>query len=202
MDLFNLPKTTIIERVIPKNAFDDFVTSKQKKVIFVDAIERIRWKNKLSKDTINLIGEDVTEIQIFEIQLKKQTNTLTISDILNKNIPYQLILIFTIDEMIQTSLCKKHANPQNEEKMVIDWAFQSEWSHITNNKYLIDLKISLDHIYDDLCKQVSGSKNQNIEDIIYIQKELQNLDRIKNKLIASIKKSKQFNKKVELNRAY
>ena len=50
MSFFNLPKQTQVNKSIPKNAFDSYINSKQKK-LFVDIIERIRWTNKLSVET-------------------------------------------------------------------------------------------------------------------------------------------------------
>ena len=71
MTYFELPKSTIVNRFIPKNAFDEYTNSSQKKK-FTDIIDKITWQNKLSKDTINLDGVDVKELQVFEIKLKKK----------------------------------------------------------------------------------------------------------------------------------
>ena len=38
--MFNLPKSTVVKKVIPKNAFDTYTNTKQKKA-FADKIVRI-----------------------------------------------------------------------------------------------------------------------------------------------------------------
>ena len=47
MEYFNLPDATRVNRVVPKNAFDKYTNSKQKKR-FKDVVQRISWTNKLS----------------------------------------------------------------------------------------------------------------------------------------------------------
>ena len=69
--MFDLPASTIVNRNIPKNSFEDFANSKQKKVL-TNTISKIRWINKLSTQTINLEGKEVKEIQIIEITLKQK----------------------------------------------------------------------------------------------------------------------------------
>ena len=73
MNFFNLPHQTIVAKNVPKNAFDIYTNSQQKK-LFVDVVEKIKWTNKLSKETINLEGKEINEIQIFQIELRKKEN--------------------------------------------------------------------------------------------------------------------------------
>ena len=70
--MFNLPKTTVVNKTIPKVKFYEKTGADSKlKQLFIDDIEQITWKYKLSKDTINLDeGKKVKEIEIFEINLK------------------------------------------------------------------------------------------------------------------------------------
>lgn len=63
MEIFDLPIKTKVEKTIPKNAFDRYTSAKKKKM-FTDLVEKIRWVNKLSKETLNLIGTDIKEIQM------------------------------------------------------------------------------------------------------------------------------------------
>jgi hypothetical protein len=69
MSLFDLPLSSKVDRVVPKNSFDDFASNKVKK-LFTNQIQKILWKNKLSVETINLRGKEIDEIQIFDIELK------------------------------------------------------------------------------------------------------------------------------------
>jgi hypothetical protein len=62
MELFALPQSTKVQKVVPKNAFDGYTNSKQKK-LFSDKVLRITWLNKLAPSTVNLEAKDVKEIQ-------------------------------------------------------------------------------------------------------------------------------------------
>lgn len=53
MDYFDLPVSTMVQRVVPKNSFDASTNSKQKD-LFTKEVARIIWSNKLSSETINL----------------------------------------------------------------------------------------------------------------------------------------------------
>ena len=86
MDFFDLPKRTKVGRVIPKNHFDTYTNSKQKKQ-FTDYILRITWTNKLSSEIINLDFKEIREIEVFKVELKEKIDIPGILEIINKTIP-------------------------------------------------------------------------------------------------------------------
>ena len=70
MSLF--PPSTILDRAIPKTKFyDKLSVSAAVKRKFVEDVESIVWRNKLSANTLNVqAGERVVEIDVFEMELK------------------------------------------------------------------------------------------------------------------------------------
>ena len=70
--MFAYPKQAELNRVVPKTKiYAHAKPSKRVKAFFVAQVAEIRWKYKLSPDTINLPARNgVNEIQIFEIVLK------------------------------------------------------------------------------------------------------------------------------------
>jgi len=198
MSYFELPKTTFVNRFIPKNAFDEYTNSSQKKR-FSDKIEKITWLNKLSKETINLDGSEVNEIQIFEIKLKVKENILQLLNIIDKAIPYHIIFVLKFGEETYLSTSKKHNHINNENTAVIDWNFYSEWHSISNKRVSLQLKESIDFIYTNFCSQISGFQSKNIKEIIENDSVKTKLKRQIEDLEIKIKKEKQFNLKVELN---
>ena len=200
MSYFNLPISTNVNRFIPKNAFDAFTNAKQKKK-FIEVIDKITWLNKLSKETINLSGKETSELQIFEIRLKEKCYPKALLDIIDKSIPYQIIFVLVFQDSILISTSKKHNHPLNQDNAVVDWSFATQWILATENNYQLNLKISLDFVYADLCSQLSNyTQEQN--DITKIIDHDKNIKGLK-KQIADLKKAinaeKQFNKKVEIN---
>lgn len=198
MTYFELPKSTIVNRFVPKNAFDDYTTSIQKKK-FTETIDKITWLNKLSKDTINLDGNDVKEIQIFEIKLKVKEKIQPLLNVIDRGIPYHIIFIISFGEETYLSTSKKHNHINNENNAVIDWNFVSEWKSKSEKKLQLNLKESIDFIYTDFCSQLSGFESRNIVDIIETDKAITKLKRQIEELELKIKREKQFNLKVEMN---
>lgn len=201
MELFSLPHTAKVNRVIPKNAFDSYTTAKQKK-LFTELISRITWTHKLSPDTINLEAKDIKEVQIFKVELKVKQDIQTVLDIIDKSIPYSIIFVVEYASMIYLSTSSKHTHPINEDNAVIDWTFKTEWFKPSENKYTLQLKKSIDTVYYDFCRQLSSMSEHlqmSFKQLIEYQQQKKLLEKEIVKIRDKIKLCNQFNLKVELN---
>jgi len=201
MGIFNLPPTTKVNRVIPKNAFDNYTNTRQKK-LFSDFIARITWIHKLSPHTINLHAKEIQEIQIFQVELKAKTDIHLILAIIDKAIPYTIIFIVEYDDSMYISTSTKHNHPVKEDNSMIDWTFKTNWFLKTESKYSLNLHKSLDSVHKDLCVQISGKPamaNKPVEELIEFEREIVILEKEISRLKSGIKNGKQFNQKVDLN---
>ena len=201
MDFFNLPSRTKVGRVVPKNAFDKYTNTKQKKQFTYD-IQRITWTHKLSSETANLIAKDIKEIQVFKVELKVQSDILKILEIINRAIPYHIVFWVEFKDQVYISTAAKHPHPTNDDIAVIDWTFTSDLFVKDANTYSINLKGSLDASFKDLCVQLTGKKALGKKSMISILKHQQEINRLEKeiaKLKSAISKNKQFNKKVDYN---
>lgn len=201
MELFKIPDTAKVQRVIPKNAFDAYVNTKQKKM-FTDLVARITWLYKLSPDTVNLDAKAVSEIQIFKVELKVNEEIQPVLDAIDKSIPYNIIFIVEYKGKVYLSTSVKHPHPINEDNAVIDWTFKSSWFSSVTNKYRIHLRKNLDTVYNDFCFQLSGNPhmlNKSLQGLVEYSKQVHTLKKEIAQLQKSMKSSKQFNNKVELN---
>jgi len=197
--MFNLPPRTVFNRVVPKNAFDKYTTSAQKRILTKD-VEKIRWTHKLSTDTINLEGKDVQEIQLFTVQLRQKARVQDLIKIIDKAIPYTIIFSFSYEAEVLIAVSKKHPHPLNPNNAVIDWTFSSEW--IDKNEFGVELRLtkSLDFILKDLCSRLSGEeKIDNLDELVLLKSSEKELKRNIEKLEGQIKREKQFNKRLSLN---
>ena len=204
MDFFNLPVRTKVGRVVPKNAFDEYTNTKQKK-LFTDCIQRISWTHKLSADTVNLDAKDIQEIQVFKVELKQKSDILKILVIINKSIPYHIVFWVEHEQEAYISTASKHPHPTNDDVAVIDWTFTSDWFNKDDNSYAFNLKGSLDAVFKDLCVQLTGKPELGKQSLGSILKNQQEVDRLKkeiSKLKSAISRSKQFNEKVRLNQKH
>jgi len=201
MQLFSLPHTTKVNRVIPKNAFDSYTTSKQKK-LFTELIARITWTHKISTDTVNLEAQDIKEILLFSVELKEKEYIQPVLDIIDRAIPYHIIFIVQHENLIYLSTSSKHPHPVNEDNAVIDWTFKTDWFVPAENKYTLQLKKSIDAVYHDFCIQLSGKvsmASKPLQDLILNRKQVNNLEKEIVRLKSGIANSKQFKDKVALN---
>lgn len=198
--MFDLPKSTVVKKVIPKNAFDAYTNSKQKKM-FSEKILRIIWTNKLSQDTINLSGKDIQEIQVFEIELKEKLYIKDLLVIIDKAIPYQIIFKVKFNNEFYISTSAKHTHPTNDDNSVIDYTFSTDWNDECELFPCVELKNSLDWIYKNFCAQFvsNTSASKNLQEIIDKEKKIDSIKKEIEKIKSEILKCKQFNKKVELN---
>ena len=193
-----LPKPTLVNKVIPKNAFDPYCSSQQKR-LFTDMIEKIRWTHKLAWETINLPSQEVKEIQCFEIELRQGEGVEEALRIIDRAIPYPILFKLILGDYRKWLISKKHPHPTNEDNAVIDWTFESKWSS-SQTDIPVDLKISLD-VFRKLCLAVADEKHEvslAIDQLIRLKKKLQELRSKIQKIKAKIGE-KQFNKQVELN---
>lgn len=201
MDFFNLPERTKVGRIVPKNAFDAYTNTKQKK-LFTDCVRRILWTHKLSTDTVNLDAREIQEVQVFKVELKQKSNILKILEIINKAIPYYIVFWVEHDREAYISTASKHPHPTNDNIAVIDWTFTSDWFNKEENTFSFNLKGSLDAVFKDFCVQLTGKPDLGKQSMDAILKNQQEIDRLKkeiSKLKSAISKSKQFNEKVDLN---
>lgn len=198
--MFDLPKTTIVNKFIPKNTFDIYVNANQKKQI-AEKISRITWLNKISFDTTNLQGDHIEEIQIFEIELKEESEIQSILTIIDKSIPYNILFVVRYGNRFLLSTSVKHISLNNPDTAVIDYTFTSQWIINDENTFNFNLRNSLDWAYKDFCEQLKNSdtKVDDLDSLVNYNKEKDRLDKEIVKLKQSIANCKQFNKKVELN---
>lgn len=200
MSLFDLPISSKVDRVIPKNSFDDFASYKVKKLL-TNQIQKILWKNKLSVETINLRGKEIDEIQVFEIELKDKVYIPDILNSIDKSIPYHIIFTIRFNEDVYVSVSPKHINPVNSNSAVIDHTFKTEWFSYQEFYFKIDLKNNLDDVFYSFCRQFAPTikNNNNLQEFIKTAQELDRLNRDILKIKQQMTQAKQFNKKVELN---
>ena len=199
--MLKLPASTIVDKIIPKNSFEEYATAKQRKLLS-SHVARIKWLNKISTQTVNLQGKEINEIQVFEMELKGKFNINELMVLINKVIPYQILFVLRFNEEVMYSVSKKHIHPANENQAVVDWTFSTTWTNVTDDQFEIQLSNSLDFVFRDICFKISGKntgKEKDIETLIAKELQLKQLNSEIEKTQKAIDKCRQFNKRVELN---
>ena len=187
--MLELPKNCVVDRFIPKKTFYERVNiSTILKQEFIDNLEKIIWKYKISQVNLNITKTDkIEEIEILELFLKEKCDVKNIIKVITKEIPYPIL--FKI-------------NYKNEYMYAIKYEsdiIQTEW----NENIEISINgLDLNAVYENLVKQIAGIDNnsKDVKKELEKIKEIELLEKEINKLKSNIEKEKQFNRKVELNK--
>jgi len=193
-DNFKLPRAAFVNKFIPKNKFyEKAVLSGKLQKEFVDKIQKITWKYKLAESTIGITKTDkVTEIQIFEIELKSQVIPKNVLKVIDKAISYQILYRFIYKENEAYAITLKDSNVENY--------YFSDWNE---DKSFDFTGIDLEKVYQKLVKAFisrAAQTKSSFNEIINTDNKIKVLENEIGVLENKISKEKQFNHKVELNK--
>ncbi|WP_025641619.1 DUF4391 domain-containing protein [Schnuerera ultunensis] len=202
--MISLPDRALLNRRIPKAKFYEQigVDSKLERK-FIDEIDNIIWKYKLSQETTNLKPtKKVEEIQVLEISLKEKYISKEVLENIDRVIPYPILYILKYKDNIKLAIAYKERNKIDENKMVVHSYYQSEW--IKEYELAVDILkgLSLEDVYDNLLRQLIPIENtleDDIEKLIKLNEKQESLKKEIEKLEKKVKREKQFNRKVDLN---
>ena len=187
--MIELPKECIVDKFIPKKIFYEKVSlSTNLKQEFVDKLDKIYWKYKISEDTLNISKtENVEEIEIFKLTLKEKVNCQNIIKVITRNIPYIILFEIYYNDEVQYAI--KHND---------DFYFTNWNEKIDFNFNGIDLNV----VYENIIRSVTNISEQsnNIDEELEKVKKLKEVQKEIERLENKMKSEKQFNKKVELNK--
>ena len=187
--MFNLPKECNVNKFIPKKTFYEKVNiSKVIQQEFIDKVEKIIWKYKISEENINVSKtENVEEIEIFELVLKEKYEGKNIIKVITKEISYPILFFIKFNEEFQYAIKYK------------DNIYFSEWN---NNIKFNFVDFNLEKVYENIVKAITNIEDniENIQGKLDKQQELIKIQNEINKLENQIKKEQQFNRKVEINK--
>lgn len=203
--MIDLPKSTDFNKRIPKQKFYEKIgVSSALKRIFVDQIQNVFWRNKIAAATMNLIpGEKVTEIEIFEINLKEEINPEKVLVQIDKAIPYHIVFLLEYDGKYQLWTAYKEIENFAQNGVKVGTYYHTDWLEEAE----IPLKIegfNMDKVYENFVRQIAGEvlrseKPETLKESVDRDKERMALQKKIDALRQKINREKQFNKQVELN---
>lgn len=190
-----LPKEAYVNKFIAKAKFYEKgnLNAKLQKE-FVDKVQKITWMYKLAESSIGISKtEAVTEIQIFEIELKELRIPKNVLEIIDKSIPYQILYRFIYSNNVAYGITLK-------ENTSVDNYYFCDW----NADIVFDFTgIDLEKVYQKLVKAfIRGEAHSkgSFSDIIDVDNKIKALEAEIGTLECKISKDKQFNRKVEINK--
>lgn len=93
--MLGLPVSTEFNKRIPKQKFyENIAVTPAMKKAFVEQIKIIYWRNKIAATTLNLAaGEQVTEIEVFEMRLSAPELDESVLRQIDREIPYHILFL-------------------------------------------------------------------------------------------------------------
>ncbi|MCE5219854.1 MAG: DUF4391 domain-containing protein [Clostridium sp.] len=224
----NIPAECNVGNTIFKKLFyENGTMSTTDKEMFTDDIEKIIWKYSFKEENLNIKSFkneelEYEEIALIEVSLSKESKYKKICEIIQKTIPYPLIIVLTHDEKVLINTAYKRINKVDESKSTIDDFIYINWICMNNLKdnevsFLnsIDIKkFSFVNMYKFYCSFVEKLNLLNASSItgnfeVLINKDIQEVNELNSqiekinseieKLKIDINKEQHFNKKIDIN---
>ena len=189
--MLGLPRSTEVNRRIAKEKlYQNATLTPQSRDMIKDQIESVVWRNKLADSTVGIsAGEDIKEIQVFEIQLRQKELDKRVLPAIAKAIPYKILFVLVFGDEAQAWIEASGT------------FYNTDWQLID----VLALKfegLNLDAVYENLARQISGGRlgtDGDIEEAVDRDKQRQKLERDIAALEKKLLREKQFNKQVVLN---
>ena len=203
--MLGLPKTTDFNKRIPKEKFyENLNVTPTIKKCFVDQIKVIYWRNKIASSTTNLAaGSTVTEIEVFEIKLKTNLLDEGLLRQIDKEIPYHIVFLLEYNGKYQAWTAYKEASTGNT-AFKVNHYYHTDW--MTEEEIPLKLEgLNVDTVYENFVYQIAGdtlqaNENESLQDVVERDEKVKNLKKQIEVLQAKIRKEKQLNVQMKLNK--
>ena len=204
--MIGLPKTTEFNKRIPKQKFyENMDISPALKKVFVEQVKIIYWRNKIAASTTNLAaGNDVTELEVFEVRLNSSVLDDSLLRQIDKEIPYHILFLLEYDGKYQAWIGYKEAAASGNNAFKVNGYYHTEW--LTEDELPLKLEgLNVDAVYENFVRQIAGDKlktetaGESLKVSVARDEQKQQLQKQIATLQAKIRKEKQLNKQMQMN---
>ena len=204
--MIGLPKTTEFNKRIPKQKFyENMDISPVLKKVFVEQVKIIYWRNKIAASTTNLAaGNDVTELEVFEVRLSSPVLDDSLLRQIDKEIPYHILFLLEYDGKYQALIGYKEAAASGNKALKVNGYYHTEW--LIEDELPLKLDgLSVDAVYENFVRQIAGDKlktetaGESLKESVERDEQKQALQKQIATLQAKIRKEKQLNKQMQMN---
>ena len=201
--MLGLPVSTEFNKRIPKQKFyENIAVTPAMKRAFVEQIRIIYWRNKIATTTLNLAaGEQVTEIEVFEVRLSAPELDESVLRQIDREIPYHILFLLEYEGRYQAVIGYKEA-AAGKTAFKVDRYYSTDWLDEDDLPVHLD-GLSLDAVYENFVRQIAGGaltdeNGTTLKESIEQQKQREQLEKQIAVLEAKIRKEKQPRKKFEM----
>ena len=170
---------------------------------FTEQIKIIYWRNKLAEATLNLApGEQVTEIEVFEVKLNSPDLDENVLRLIDREIPYHILFLLEYDGKYQAAVGYKEAAGSGKAAFKVNRYYRTEW--LAEEELSLHLEgLTIDAVYENSVRQIagdnlSGGEDTTLKESVEHQKKREQLEKQIAALEAKMKKERQLNRKIGL----
>ncbi len=204
--MIGLPKTTEFNKKIPKQKFyDNMENSTSIKKIFVEQVKRIDWKNKIAPETTTLAaGNNVQEIEVFEIQLNQPSFDENLLRQIDEIIPYHILFLMEYQGRYQVWVGYKDSANFGKKSFQIKSYYHTKWFDENDSPLRME-GLNIDVVYENFVRQIAGDKliqsdpEESLKESVDKEERRKALQKKITALQSKIRKEKQLNKQMEMN---
>lgn len=200
------PAATEYNKRIPKQKFYENLTlTPQVKRGFIDGIKLIYWRNKLAEDTVHIPkGEQVTEIEVFEIRLSGPTLDEAVLRQIDKEIPYHILFLLSFEGRVQAWIGYKEASA-GVNSFKVSRYYHTDWQAEADLSLRLE-GLTLDAVYENLVRQIAGGSlgsvcentDLSLAETVVREQKRRDLERKITTTEGKLRKEKQLNTQLEL----
>ena len=206
--MIGLPKTTEFNKRIPKQKFyENINVTPALRRIFIDQIKVIYWRNKIAPSTMNLeAGQNVTEIEVFEVKLNSAPLDVSVLRQMDKEIPYHIVFLLEYEGKYQAWTAYKEKAGSGSNAFRVDTYYHTDW--LPENELTLKIDgLNMDAVYENYVRQIAGDalraaageEPETLKEAVERDKQIQQLQKQIEVLQTKIRREKQLNRQMELN---
>jgi len=204
--LYKFPENAYFGKVLSKSKIYEHASpSSAVKNLFVREVEKIIWSYKLSPETINLpVKGNVHEIQVFTIELKTGSLKHEVLQTIDKVVPSPILYVLSYENQVRYVAAYKRQSEADKSRWVVSSYFETDWMSYDTEMIDLPVVLNMGALYQSFLKSLSPlnfRKDESLDSLVSRVDQLRVKERETVKLDNRIKKEKQFNRRVELNRA-
>ena len=200
--MLGLPVSTEFNKRIPKQKFyENIAVTPAMKKAFVEQIKIIYWRNKIATTTLNLAaGEQVTEIEVFEVRLSAPELDESVLRQIDREIPYHILFLLEYEGKYRAVIGYKEA-AAGKTAFKVDHYYSTDW--LDEEDLPVHLEgLTLDAVYENFVRQIAGEalaeeNGTTLKESVEQQKQREQIEKQIATLEAKIRKEKQPKKKFE-----
>jgi hypothetical protein len=202
--MYAYPKQAAVDRPISKaKIYLHAKPSKRIRELFVAQVADIRWKFKLSPETINLpANHGIQELQIIEVLLRVPELDMGVIQAIEKAIPFPLFLQLVYEDVVRYCASFKRPSESNASKWVIEAVFQTTWQSSECERLPLPVALDLSSLYEQMLRRhipLQPRADEPLTAHIARFNQVQTGKKLQSQLQTKLSQERQFNRKVELN---